>query len=103
MYVGSRHKENGAKMIRDNILGNHRFTFNKHDNGGEHLILKTTFIDNGDKENNIYTNQELVLCSYCNEASFKLIGIQLTPELLRKLADELEAEKRKLVNKAKDE
>lgn len=77
-------------MKNSNIRGRHNFVFNPKDNGGESLSLLTKFIDNGDGE--IYTNQELSLQSYCNSASFTLIGVQITPDLLRKLANELESE-----------
>lgn len=68
----------------------HLFVFNQKDNGGESLTLITQFFSNGDPgAQGIFSNQELTLQSYCNSASFNLCGIQITPELLRKLADEL--------------
>lgn len=67
----------------------HTFCFNPQDNGGESLILKTTFEPNGDP-GEFYAVQELMLHSYCNYATFTLTGIGFTPENLRKLADELE-------------
>ena len=67
----------------------HKFSFNVNSNGGEQLVLTTTFGLIDDK-NSIY-NQELCLMSYGNSASFTLGNALLTPVLLRKLADELEA------------
>lgn len=57
------------------------------------LRLKTKIIWNGDPglKNNIYFNQKLILQSNCNSASFELIGSPLTPEILRRAADELDA------------
>jgi hypothetical protein len=73
-------------------LHRHVFCFDEKNRGGEALILKTEFIDNGDNnENSIFVNQELTLHSYCNSATFNLCGTPLTPETLRKLANELES------------
>ena len=80
-------------------ISKHVFCFNSQDNGGEQLTLVTKFYDNGDKENNTYTDQELTLNSYCNSASFTLSGAQITPDALRKLADELDSHYEKLKGK----
>ena len=72
----------------DKLLKTHVFCFNPQDNGGEGLTLVTKYFDNGD--GGIYTNQELCLQSYCNQASISLCGAALTPDLLRKLANELD-------------
>lgn len=69
-------------------VGVHVFSFNPRDNGGEQLSLRTTFLDNGD--GGILTNQELTLHSYCNQASIMLYGASITPEALRRLANELD-------------
>jgi hypothetical protein len=78
----------------DKELGRHVFVFNPRDNGGESLVLVTTIYDNGDAAaglpGGIYTNQELTLNSYCNAASFNLLGAPITPDDLRKLANELD-------------
>lgn len=80
------------KTIRDKVIGKHTFIFNDRDNSGEGLSLETTIIDNGDGvREGIYFNQKLTLQSYCNSATFDLIGAPLTPDLLRKLADQLDA------------
>ena len=67
---------------------------NIKDNGGEGLSLTTSYLDNGDdlKEENdgIFLNQELTLQSYCNSATFNLVGAIFTPEILRDLADRIE-------------
>lgn len=74
---------------RDKLLKRHVFCFNPNDNGGESLLLTTEFFWNGDEQDGIYTNQELILQSYLNSASITLFGAAFTPENLRKLADEL--------------
>lgn len=71
-----------------NLIKTHIFCFNRKDNSGEGLTLTTEIYDNGEKE--IFYNQELTLQSHCNCASFNLCGATFTPNLLRKLADELE-------------
>jgi hypothetical protein len=63
------------------------FVFNPKDNGGEQLVLTTKFIYNGD---NICTEQELTLLSYCNSASFKLYTAPMTADKLRELANQLD-------------
>lgn len=75
--------------MSDRKLGVHSFNFNERDNGGESLILDTTAFANGDP-GGVYLNQRLTLHSYCNAASFEFIGTNLTPEVLRRLADGLE-------------
>ncbi len=73
-----------------NFLKKHVFCFNECSNGGESLILSTEIFGNGDP-NEIYYNQKLTLNSYANCASIELFGVAMTPDSLRKLADELEA------------
>jgi len=73
--------------IKETIVGSHCFTFNKKDNGGEALSLRSTFFTNGDP--GIFLRQELSLNSYCNTATFH-INFEITPDILRNLADELE-------------
>ena len=53
------------------------------------LRLEVKYFDNGDQE--VYENQRLILDADCNDASISLCGDILTPEQLRKLANELEA------------
>jgi hypothetical protein len=87
--------------MTDKILCTHVFVFNENDNGGESLMLTTRFISNGDEiteKEGVYINQELTLHSYCNSASFNLFGSTITPESLRKLANELEIEKNKILS-----
>lgn len=73
------------------LLGKHFFVFNKKDNGGEQLCLATNICSNGDPfPDGIYLEQELTLQSYCNSASFSLLGAPITSNQLRKLADELD-------------
>jgi hypothetical protein len=81
-------------------------SFHKHTNcisdgnSGESLALDTEFFWNGDDglENSIFWNQRLTLHSYSNSASFDLTTNLLTPQVLRKIADELE----KAENEAKE-
>lgn len=74
-------------------LGRHVFCFNEEDNGGESCLLITDFWDNGDGViSGMFTIQEFELNSYCNSAKICLQGVQITPEKLRKLADELDLE-----------
>lgn len=84
-------------------ISKHRFVFNKEDNGGEALTLETVFYAHSDKtgklEAQFFTNQKLTLNSYCNAASFELIGAQLTSKELRKLADELDKLSEEVVKK----
>lgn len=75
--------------MSDKLLAKHQFVFNKHDGGGEALWLTTKVYSNGDP-GGIYLNQDLVLQSYCNSATFNLVGAQVTPELLRELANQLD-------------
>lgn len=71
-------------------LGQHVFVFNEEDNGGEQVILITDFYDNGDGVfSGLYLIQEIVMASYCNSATLNL-SIEITPEKLRKLADEID-------------
>ncbi len=72
----------------DKSIGRHVFLFNPQDNGGEALLLSTDFFANADGE--IYTSQELSLNSYCNSATFNLMGAPITPDSLRELANELD-------------
>lgn len=72
--------------MSDKIIKRHSFIINPKDNGGEQVIITTDFISNGE---GIYTSQEISLQSYCNSASIKLLGAQITPEILTNLAYQL--------------
>lgn len=67
----------------------HTFIVNPQENSGEQLSILTEFIPNGDP-GVMFINTEITLQSYGNVASFHLCGAQLTPKILRQLADELE-------------
>ena len=60
----------------------------------EPLILRTEYFDNGDSaaglESGVYTNQHLVSDNGNIISSFHLCGASITPEGLRKLANELD-------------
>lgn len=75
--------------MQDKLLNEHLFIFNKEDNGGESFALKTKHFGNGDP-GEFYVNQTLKLQSYSNSCEFHLFSAILTPQLLRKLANELE-------------
>lgn len=84
------------KDVWEGEVARHVFSFNPRDNGGEQLTLVSHIIDNGDvaagiPKAGVFLNQELSLQSYCNSASFLLFGASLTPDNLRRLANELEA------------
>jgi hypothetical protein len=86
-------------MNKDKLLDRHTFVFNEHDSGGESLSITTEFYANGDpitEKEGVYTNQTLSLQSYCNSASFNLMGANITPDLLRQLANELESVRNKI-------
>lgn len=88
-------------MNKDLRLERHGFCFNPRDNGGETLMLTTDIYHNGDSgEKGIYYNQEITLLSYCNSASLNLYGASITPDMLRKLANELESANIKAAQKA---
>lgn len=56
------------------------------------LCLEVSYFDNGDNnDRSVFTNQRIILSANCNEASIALFDEnQLTPESLRKLANEME-------------
>jgi len=63
---------------------------NPNDNGGEQCYIITKI---GEDENNVNTinSQEIHLNSYCNSVQLNLFTAILTPEFLRKMADDIEA------------
>jgi hypothetical protein len=72
----------------------HTFNLTPQNNGGEAIILKTKLTG---KDGGVQGEQELILQSYGNSASFNLGSILFTPDVLRKLANELEKETIKFV------
>ncbi len=72
-----------------NPIETHTFVINPSDNSGEHLSIKTKFTPNGDPDT-VVMSHNITLQSYCNSISFNLHGTQLTPKILRQLANELE-------------
>lgn len=75
--------------MNNQLLDMHCYNFNPKDNSGESLSLTTKIFANGDP-GGIYLNQTITLNSYDNSASINLCGINITPDILRKLAQELE-------------
>jgi hypothetical protein len=63
------------------------FVFNPETNGGESLLLKTLLWDNGDTE---YMTHQIIMNCYGNNATFDLEDVQITPEKLRRAADQIE-------------
>jgi hypothetical protein len=94
-------KTKQVKSTKDgDVLATHVYNFSPNENGGESLLLITKFIANGDpitKNEGVYLNQELTLNSYGNSATITLCGTNLSPKKLRKLANELEIERKKIV------
>jgi hypothetical protein len=76
------------------VVAHHCFVFNKNSNGGESVSLDTDFWES--EVGDISTTHSFSLQSYLNSAQITFGG-QITPELLRQLADELEAMKNTLV------
>lgn len=76
------------KPAKDSLLNRHVFSFNETRNDGEQLILETDIFAAG-VGGGIYFSQSLTLNSYNNSASFNL-GSLLHPQMLRKLAAQLE-------------
>lgn len=72
----------------------HNFVFNPEDNGGESIILSTIKYSDERYPEDIHYRQELSLQSYGNCATFNF-SAYMTPEALRKLADELDAKMNK--------
>lgn len=71
--------------MRQKLVEVHVFCFNPHQNGGESFIL-SKIIDDGDDEPLL--EQQLILNSYGNSTTLNIPN--LTPQILRQLADELE-------------
>lgn len=63
-------------------------TVNPKDNGGEHITITTNVYKNEDGSK--YTDHVIGLESYCNSVSLNLCGAQITPQFLRKMAEDLE-------------
>lgn len=74
----------------------HVFDVNPEDNSGESVSITTEFLNNGDTKDNIYLQQTIIMQSYGNSASFNLSSAPLTPKKLRKWADELDNEIKKM-------
>ena len=74
--------------VEDNIINNiihvHKFYL-------DDLTILTKFLDNGDDgEDGIYLNQEIIINSYGNSATLNLNSVSFTPDMLRRLANELD-------------
>lgn len=67
----------------------HNFVVNPEYNGGEAIMISTTKWTDGKHPEDFWYTQKISLQSYSNSASFS-IGHYLTPDTLRKLANELE-------------
>ncbi|MEK6832663.1 MAG: hypothetical protein AABY32_01335 [Nanoarchaeota archaeon] len=75
--------------MEDELLDTVTTDINPKDTGGESVLLRTKIYANGDP-GGIFINQEFTINSYCNRATFDLVGAVLTPDILRKMANDLE-------------
>lgn len=72
----------------------HTFDVNPYGPGGESLVITTNLRAGHDGIE--IENQSITLCSYFNSATFNLSTNALTPTVLRRLADELEAKEQEM-------
>lgn len=85
------------------ILGIHVFHFNNGQNGGESFCFTTKFLYDGSRMfscDPVKIEHTISLQSHSNEVSIDLNSIQITPTMLRKLADELEFAEKEAKNQA---
>lgn len=73
-------------QMKDKKIFERSYVLNDGVNGGESLTLQVDFLSNGEP-NGIFMNQQLILQSYGNSASFNLYGSTLYPDKLRQVAD----------------
>ena len=78
-------------MQNSELVSCHKFDFNLSSLSDENVWITTEFRANGDP-GCIFVNQIIQMQSNCNDVQLTLRTHCLTPERLRKLADELEAE-----------
>lgn len=81
------------------LLSRHFFVFNPEDNDDEGFTLMTEYFSNGEVTG-FTASHEFSLQSYGKYVSFLLSGVEITPEKLRKLADELEEARSKALDMA---
>lgn len=85
-----------VKFARKGICGEyllftHSMDMTPHLNGGETIVITTSFEGNRDRDpNDVICTQKITLSSYANTATFLLSDI-MTPEKLRELADGIES------------
>ncbi len=100
MYIQMRAEESNVQ--KPSVLRTHRFILNKHLNSGEQISINTEFCNNGDEiteTTGVYINQTIELQSYGNAMSLIICDGCLTPEELRKLADELDQVRKEIAHK----
>ena len=73
-------------ITKPKLLGQHHFTFNGTDNGGEGIQISTYLRDEGGFTS---TKQDLTLMSYCNSAHLNLTSC-ISTDTLRQVANDLE-------------
>ena len=78
-------------MAKQGLLSEFRFEIDPKNCGGESFSITTEFYGNGDP-GGVFINQRIGLQSYSNSAEFLLCGTTLTSDVLRKLADQIDAE-----------
>lgn len=81
------------------LLKRHFFVFNPEDSEDEGLTLMTEYFSNGALDGFSATH-EFSLQSGEKAVSFLLIGVEITPEKLRALADELEKARKQAIDMA---
>lgn len=80
--------------MRD-LIRRHNWVVNPTEKGINQLTIVTEFFDTGDDV--VFTAQKIVLDSHMNSVELKL-GFAITPQELRRLADELEKEEERANN-----
>lgn len=87
--------------MSNKLLKEHRFSLSPSELSSEGLSIVTKFYANGDEitpTGGVFVNQTITLQSYCNSASFNLIGTTLNSKILRMLADELDFHRASIAN-----
>ncbi len=82
----------------DRVISTHHFILTPKSNGQESLTFNTEFWNNGDKgEKGLLQIHSIALQSYGNEAMF-IISHEITPEILRELANQLDVARLKAIS-----
>ncbi len=79
--------ERGMEATKVGFIDSHKFVFNKQMPNEKQVSLQTDFYDNAGQA---FTIQRFIVRSGCSSVYANLVGTELTPRLLRQLANELE-------------